>query len=128
MADDNTILGKDVGKPGAAAFLGKKALLIVLSGNHFGQTRVIDAPRVVIGRSAECGLAIPDPLLSRRHCAFTTDGKGGYYIEDLGSTNATLLNNRKISEKTRLQYGDRIVLGNTIVRFYLEEEMEKKGP
>ncbi len=124
--NDSTIIGKDSVKLKAAAFLGKKGLLVVLSDLNFGKTCVIDTHRVVIGRQGDCAFPIADPLLSRTHCAVTIDEKGDFFIEDLESTNATFLNNKKITGKTRLQYGDRILIGKTILRFYLEEEKEMR--
>jgi pSer/pThr/pTyr-binding forkhead associated (FHA) protein len=56
----------------------------------------------------------------------SADERGDFWLEDLGSTNSTFLNSRKLQEKGRLQYGDRIVIGNTILRFYLEEEKEAR--
>ncbi|MFW6094730.1 MAG: FHA domain-containing protein, partial [Pseudomonadota bacterium] len=50
---------------------------------------------------------------SRRHASVTVDGEG-VWLEDLGSTNGTYLNGRRIEEKVRLAPGDR-------VRFDLEE-------
>ncbi len=80
----------------------------------------------MLGRQEDCDCLIDDPLLSRHHCRVSVDEKGDFWLEDLGSTNSTFLNSRKLLEKGRLQYGDRIVIGNTILRFYLEEEMEAK--
>ena len=108
-----------------SAPLGKKALLVILSHDAFGTCFVIDQPGIVLGRQKDCEFAIDDPLLSRRHCLVTVDGKGDFFIEDLNSTNATLLNSRKVKKRSRLQYGDRIVVGNTILRFFLEEELGK---
>ena len=80
----------------------------------------------MLGRQKDCEFAINDKLLSRRHSLITADARGDFFIEDLNSTNGTLLNSRKVQKKSRLQYGDRIVLGTTILRFYLEEELGKK--
>ncbi len=124
--NDRTILSEDTKKLKAAGFLGKKGLLIVLSPNHFGKTRVLDIAGVVVGRHADCDLVIADPLLSRKHCSITIDEEGDFCLEDLNSTNSTFLNSRKLAGKSKLHYGDRIVMGDTILRFYLEEEVEKK--
>ena len=67
---------------------------------------------LVVGRQGD--FVVDDPLLSRRHYAIQMDGD--YLIEDLASTNATFLNSRRVTEKTQLQYGDRIVIGSTILR------------
>ena len=109
-----------------SAALGRKGLLVIVSREGFGDTFIIDRPHIALGRQKECEFVIDDPLLSRRHCLITADTRGDFSIEDLNSTNATLLNSRTLRKKSRLQYGDRIVAGNTILRFYLEEELGKK--
>ena len=109
-----------------SAALGRKGLLVIVSREGFGDTFIIDRPHIALGRQKECEFVIDDPLLSRQHCLITADTRGDFYIEDLNSTNATLLNSRTLRKKSRLQYGDRIVAGNTILRFYLEEELGKK--
>jgi pSer/pThr/pTyr-binding forkhead associated (FHA) protein len=123
---DATQISTDPQKFSYSAALGRKGLLVVMSRAGFGTAFVIDRASIVLGRQKDCEFVIDDPLLSRRHCLITADSKGDFFIEDLNSTNATMLNSRKAQKKSRLQYGDRIVLGNTILRFYLEEELGKK--
>lgn len=123
---DATQISTDPQKFSYSAPLGRKGLLVVMSREAFGESFVIDRPSIVLGRQKDCEFVIDDPLLSRRHSLITADARGDFFIEDLNSTNATLLNSRKVQKKSRLQYGDRIVLGNTILRFYLEEELGKK--
>ena len=125
QADSDTRVSEEPPKFSYSAPLGKKGLLVILSRDRFGTPFVMDRPSIVIGRQKDCEFAIDDPLLSRRHCLVTVDGKGDFFIEDLNSTNATLLNSRKVKKRSRLQYGDRIVVGNTILRFFLEEELGK---
>jgi pSer/pThr/pTyr-binding forkhead associated (FHA) protein len=122
--DDETRIGGEPPKLKSASALGKKALLVVLSRADFGATFVLDQPALVLGRQKDCDGVIDDPLLSRHHCRVSVDEKGDYWIEDLSSTNSTFLNSRKLQEKGRLQYGDRIMIGNTILRFYLEEKKQ----
>jgi pSer/pThr/pTyr-binding forkhead associated (FHA) protein len=123
---ENTQIRRDPQKFKYSASLGKRALLVILSKRGFGTTFVIDQPRSVLGRQSDCEFVIDDPLLSRRHCELTVEAEGDCFIEDLNSTNSTFLNSRKLAEKSRLSYGDRIVMGNTIMRFYLEEEADTK--
>lgn len=120
-----TRISRDAQKFRYSAALGKKALLVILSRNGFGSTFVIDRPRSVLGRQSDCEFVIDDPLLSRRHCSVSLNENGEYILEDLNSTNATYLNSRKLAEKSRLSYGDRIVIGSTILRFFLEEQIDK---
>ena len=126
LRDDKTRIGPEPGKFKYSAALGKRALLIILSRADFGATFVIDQPALVLGRQKDCDCVIDDPLLSRHHCRVTAGESGTYWLEDLSSTNSTYLNSRKVQEKARLSYGDRITIGNTILRFYLEEEKEAK--
>ncbi len=125
-AGDNTIIKEDERKLSSAGFLGRRGLLVVLSPEFFGKTCVIDKPVTTVGRHSECDLSIPDPLLSRRHCRITADPHGDFFLEDLNSTNSTYLNAAMVKSRTQLHYGDRILLGSTILRFFLEEDIGKK--
>lgn len=72
----------------------------------------------LIGRDRPCQLVLEHPSVSRRHAAVRR-GKGGYVIEDLGSTNGTFLNGERLtSGKTRrLRKDDRIYLGAYMITF-----------
>jgi serine phosphatase RsbU (regulator of sigma subunit) len=60
---------------------------------------------LVIGRSLDADLSLSDPFLSRRHTRLFRNGEG-LWVEDLGSRNGTLLNDRPILEPTLLRPGD----------------------
>jgi len=59
-------------------------------------------------------LAISDEFASNQHARFTT-AHGLWYIEDLGSTNGTWLNRRRIHGTQRLKKGDKIKIGRTVM-------------
>jgi pSer/pThr/pTyr-binding forkhead associated (FHA) protein len=59
-------------------------------------------------------LVISDEFASNHHARFTT-AHGLWYVKDLGSTNGTWLNRRRIHAAQRLKKGDRIWIGHTIV-------------
>ncbi|MBN1698247.1 MAG: FHA domain-containing protein [Spirochaetales bacterium] len=103
-----------------------KAVLLVLSEKEFGNAFVIRKREVVVGRNKSCDFTIDDPLVSNEHCKITSGEDGRFCIEDLHSTNATFINRKKLKKKEHLLYGDRIVIGDTIIRFYLEEQIEEK--
>src|SRR4051795_9083099 len=65
-----------------------------------------------IGREG-CDVNLMDPEVSRRHAAIRDQG-GSLAIEDLGSTNGTFVNDKRISEVTVLNDGDIVRLGNTV--------------
>ena len=59
-------------------------------------------------------LVISDEFASNQHARFTT-AHGLWYVQDLGSTNGTWLNRRRIHAAQRLKKGDRIWIGHTIM-------------
>jgi sigma-B regulation protein RsbU (phosphoserine phosphatase) len=69
---------------------------------------------MVIGRANDCGLAIADRFLSRRHARLIRRDSG-VWVEDLGSRNGTLVNGVAIEEPTRLEVGDTIKVSGSLV-------------
>ncbi len=80
-----------------------------------GVTTVIDGARLVIGRSQECDLPVDDVNVSRRHCEIIR-GSDGWAVVDLGSTNGTEVNGRRIG-RAPLEDGDRITVGGSELVF-----------
>ncbi len=68
-----------------------------------------------IGRSEESEIVLADPSVSRAH-AVVEIKTGGAVVRDLGSTNGTFVNGRRI-ESARLGDGDELRFGNTKMRF-----------
>jgi len=125
-SSSNTLTEAGGGKLKSAGRLGRSGLLVVLSHNQFGETCVVPDTPLVVGRQPDCDFVIHDPLLSRRHFQVARDAEGEYLLGDLGSKNATFLNARQLQVPERLHYGDRIVAGDTVLRFLLEEQAERK--
>jgi len=67
------------------------------------------------GRSRECDVRIPDANVSRRHAEVRQEG-ATHWVVDLGSTNGTEVNGRRV-ERSKLSDGDRITIGSTDVVF-----------
>lgn len=80
-----------------------------------GRAHPVTAAGVVIGRSRECDLRVADGNASRRHAEVVQDG-AAYVLVDLGSTNGTELNGRRVARE-RLTDGDRITIGATDLVF-----------
>ncbi len=59
-------------------------------------------------------LAISDDYASNHHARFQI-AHGLWYVQDLGSTNGTWLNGRRIHAPQRLKKGDKIKIGHTVV-------------
>lgn len=73
----------------------------------------VDGP-VVVGRGDGADLTIADPFASERHACFDRVG-GRLVVEDLGSTNGTLVNGVRLQGRRALERGDAIAIGQTIM-------------
>jgi pSer/pThr/pTyr-binding forkhead associated (FHA) protein len=90
----------------------EKLRLKVTAGNATG-TKIEVSDELVIGRHAEgVGRLADDVEISRRHARLARAGSG-FVVEDLGSTNGTFLNGRRIEAPELLSVGDEIELGGT---------------
>jgi pSer/pThr/pTyr-binding forkhead associated (FHA) protein len=69
---------------------------------------------VTVGRAAGCQVTIDDTYASQLH-ARVFQREGQVYVEDLGSTNGTYLNRRKVTGPMVVQRGDRLQIGNTVL-------------
>ncbi len=67
-----------------------------------------------IGRAPECELRLDDTYASQQH-ARIFGRNGSWYVEDLGSTNGTFVNEQKLAAPAMLQPGDRIRIGTTVL-------------
>jgi hypothetical protein len=85
-----------------------------------GKRIVVSASGAVIGRSRDCDVTLNDPNVSRHHAEIRPDGRGGWVVEDLGSTNGVKVNGRRITGPSPLEPGARIALGTADVRFVVE--------
>lgn len=68
--------------------------------------------RVVFGRHDDCQIRIPSAQISRHHCEVTTGG-AEVRIRDLGSSNGTYVNGRKVTDE-ELEAGDVIAIGSLL--------------
>ena len=98
--------------------LGVVREVAVLSWN--GQRRVLDQRRSVLGRSRDADVQIEDPNVSRRHAEIVQEGSA-YWLVDLGSTNGTEVNGKRV-QRARLDNGSQFTLGETTVTFSTERE------
>lgn len=77
---------------------------------------VLSGERMTVGRLASCDITLADANVSREHAAFVREG-AGWAIEDLGSTNGTLLNGQPCTW-SRLRDGDRITIGTSELTYH----------
>jgi pSer/pThr/pTyr-binding forkhead associated (FHA) protein len=89
------------------------ARIEVVAGNAAG-TWLDVTDELLIGRHADgLGRLGNDEGISRYHARVSLDAGGLYAVEDLGSTNGTFVNGRRISEPQALKQGDTIMLGDS---------------
>jgi len=91
------------------------AQLVMIQKGKPGKAFELSKDRVIIGRLPESDVTVSDPGVSRRHAEVRRQD-AGYLVADLGSTNGTMVNEARVSERT-LENGDRITVGSTVLEF-----------
>lgn len=67
-----------------------------------------------VGRAEACQIHVDDTYVSQFHARiFSRDGS--WFVEDLGSTNGTYLNSRRLTTPSQLRAGDRLKLGKAVL-------------
>lgn len=90
-----------------------KLRLKVVAGKALGSVIEV-GEELVIGRLAEGDGALGEDIeLSREHARILREGDGRFLVEDLGSTNGTYLNGRRLDRPAPLEAGDRIQVGGS---------------
>ena len=80
-----------------------------------GRTHAVEGAKVVLGRSKDSDVQVEDANVSRRHAELRREG-GNWWLVDLGSTNGTELNGKRV-QRSKLADGDTITLGATDLVF-----------
>lgn len=106
----------------------KRPVLVVLQGQSIGLTAQLEKEQFVIGRGSAADLVLRDDIASRAHAEIMRmDVEGDcseYYVSDLDSTNGTYLNGAKVTSQQLLQDGDKIKVGNHMMKFAMLDEFE----
>lgn len=89
-----------------------QAVLVMFRSDGERRSFSIARDMTVIGRREDCDLRIPLGEVSRKHCRLVRDGDS-LKIEDLGSSNGTFLNGRRVQE-AQLTPGDSIQVGPVV--------------
>jgi hypothetical protein len=90
------------------------ASLVIQEGAGAGSELPVDG-EVILGREqSSADLVISDPGVSRRHARVLAHN-GGVIVEDLGSSNGTYVNGRRISGPVELGSGDEVQVGATVL-------------
>jgi diguanylate cyclase (GGDEF)-like protein len=104
--------------------------LVFLTGDLLAASIPLEREEVILGRALEADVRINDKKVSRRHALIKTiynpeKELTEYVLNDLSTKNGTFLNGEKITEET-LQNGDKITIGEHILRFEMLDEIDRE--
>ncbi len=86
---------------------------------HGGRRLLVGPTGATLGRSRQCDVVLSDPNVSRQH-AEVRPRANSWVLVDLGSTNGSILNGRRIEQPETLTPGDTIEVGTSVITFDLE--------
>ena len=89
------------------------ACLVVIYGGDLGKRIPLGRTPIECGRGLGCDVPLDDDAASRRHARFAWTGSS-YVVTDLGSTNGTLVNGRRVSRQALVD-GDVIRIGHSVL-------------
>jgi ABC transport system ATP-binding/permease protein len=95
--------------------------LILKEGPKQGETYLLEALELVLGRQLGVDIQIDSPGVSRRHARLCLQ-ESGYLLEDLGSSNGTFVNGERLAAPRLLRAGDSIGLGLSVSLEYQVEQ------
>ncbi len=102
----------------------KPACFLVVGGELNGTIFDLEDGEAVVGRNPDCGIPLDFNGISRRHFRVTCED-GSCKVEDMGSSNGTYVNNKKISGSVDLGRGDMVKLGSIALKFLPQGDTER---
>ena len=104
--------------------------LVFLSGELIAVPIPLERDEVILGRALEADVRVNDSKVSRRHATIKSvinqaTGRTDFLLEDLGSRNGISLNGVRVKEAI-LSHGDKITIGEHILRFELLDEIDRE--
>jgi diguanylate cyclase (GGDEF)-like protein len=116
-------------KPGADG-RERRPALVFLRGELIAAPIPLEREEVTLGRALEADVRVNDARASRIHARIRVEhdaatGESRYRVQDLGSTNGTLLNGQPVTEAD-LQDGDKLTIGEHILRFDLLDDLDRE--
>lgn len=108
--------GFDLSSPVESLSIGNGCLLQIYPATSNSEVIRLNRERTLIGRESSCDIPVDESSVSRVHAAIDAD-QSGYYLQDLGSTNGTFVDDEFAKDRIRLKGGELIRLGNTIFKF-----------
>ncbi|MFH1017525.1 MAG: GGDEF domain-containing protein [Pseudomonadota bacterium] len=122
MPDDRTVVRPKKSAQGEK--LRERApCVVVVEGNNLGMTFHLSKRSMSVGRSDQNDIYLHEDGVSRQHARIDV-GEGTYKISDLKSTNGTFVNDEPIKQAVTLKDGDKIRLGEVVLRFSYQDQQD----
>ena len=107
-------------KPDRNLDVSSEASLLVQGGSRHGEVIALFSEITTMGRQPDNDVVVDEPPVSRKHSAIVST-VNGYYIRDLGSTNGTFINRRRIfDDEFSLMHGDLVRMGGSDITFMFQ--------
>jgi diguanylate cyclase (GGDEF)-like protein len=103
----------------------RRPVLVSLSGELIATPIPLERDIVVFGRALEADIRLNDSKASRLHARIEMKDGTSFRIKDLGSTNGTLVNGQVVKDAA-LKDGDKILIGDHLFRFDLQDEIDRE--
>jgi diguanylate cyclase (GGDEF)-like protein len=109
----------------------RRPALVFMRGDQLAAPIPLERDEVTLGRALEADVRVNDSRASRLHARISTkqdaaSGATTYRVADLGSTNGTLLNGEPIVVEATLHDGDKLTIGEHLIRFELLDDIDRE--
>jgi two-component system cell cycle response regulator len=109
----------------------RRPALVFLRGELLAVPIPLERDEVILGRALEADVRVNDARASRLHARITTErnpltSETECRDTDLGSTNGTYLNGRLVTDALLLRDGDKLIIGEHIMRFEMLDEIDRE--
>lgn len=108
----------------------RRPALVFMRGEQLAAPIPLERDEVILGRALEADVRVNDARASRLHARISTEldaetNAPRYRLTDLGSTNGTLLNGQPVADAF-LQNGDKLTIGEHLIRFDLLDDLDRE--
>jgi pSer/pThr/pTyr-binding forkhead associated (FHA) protein len=93
--------------------------MLIVQGRPQGKYLRFPPGEFIFGRGPECHVRPNSPWVSRQHCLLRVD-KETVHVRDLGSSNGTLVNGKRLVGERRLQPGDKLQVGPLVLQLVVD--------
>jgi diguanylate cyclase (GGDEF)-like protein len=121
MSEDTRVT--KISKLQDSAAFNDESCLVEIHGPQLGRKYVLHPDEFTIGRDVKNNLVVDLDNVSRRHAKIISRD-GIFFVNDLGSTNGTYLNDQEVLSETPLRSGDYVKVGGSIFKFLCGNNIE----